>query len=232
MTQAEVASLLNAVPLFQELDEPSLFEMARLTRHRSYPPSSVLFHAGDSGHTLYVILAGRVRVEKISAAGETVHLADRGRGDHFGELSLLDGSPRMATVCTITECECLTIEREAFQRCLLGAPSVALQVMIVLARRLREAADDLEGVQALDVLGRLCKALLELAPIGPEGTAPGESAGVLLRITHQELADRVGATRESVTRAIGSLRKTGLVRTEGRTLILLKLDALRRHCAL
>ena len=153
MDQAQIASALKTVPLFQELDEPSLHAVARLTRHHAYPANSVLFHDGDSGHVLYLILSGQVRLEKVSASGETVYLAGRGQGDHFGELSLLDGGPRMATACTLTACECLTIEREAFQRCLLSAPSVALQVMVSLAQRLREAAGDLEAVQGLDVMG-------------------------------------------------------------------------------
>jgi CRP/FNR family cyclic AMP-dependent transcriptional regulator len=237
LNQTKILAALKTIPLFEELDEASLHEVVRLTRHRAYPANSVLFHDGDSGHILYIILSGQVHLEKVSAAGETVYLAGRGRGDHFGELSLLDGGPRMATACTLTACECLTVEREAFQRCLLNAPAVALQVMVSLAKRLREAAADLEAVQGLDVMGRMCKALLELLAASsgeadPEAGSADSGAGVVLQITHQELADRIGTTRESVTRALGSLRKTGLVRTNGRTLILLDLAALRRRCAL
>ena len=220
MDQTHIAAALKTVPLFQELDELGLHEVARLTRHRAYPAGSTLFHDGDSGHILYIILSGQVRLEKVSAAGETLYLAGRGQGDHFGELSLLDGGPRMATACTQTACECLTIEREAFQHCLLSAPAVALQVMVSLAKRLREAADDLEAVQGLDVMGRLCRALLEM-----------DAGGDTLQLTHQDLADRIGATRESVTRALGSLRKTGLIRTSGHALVLLDPAALRRRCA-
>ncbi len=183
MNQAEVASALKNVPLFQELDEPNLQVVARLTRHHTYPPNRALFHAGDSGHTLYVILSGRVRIEKISASGETIHLAYRGPGDHFGELSLLDDSPRMATVCTVTECECLTVERDAFRQCLLHAPAVALQVMVFLAKRLREAASDLEDVRAWTCWGGYARRCWNF----PHKAGRPASA---LQITHQELADR------------------------------------------
>ena len=122
------------------------------------------FHADDPGHMLYVIVSGQVRIEKISPSGETIHLADRGRNDHFGELALLDGKPRMASATTVSECLCLTMEREAFQQCLRSSPAMAFHIMATLAERLREAADALESAQELDVLGRLCKGLLELTP--------------------------------------------------------------------
>ena len=193
--------------------------MASLAQHRTYPPQTALFHAGDPGHMLYIILTGQVRIEKVSGSGEMVHLAYRGQGDHFGELALLNGKPRMASAVTMSECVCLTIERQAFQQCLRRDSSIASQIIATLAERLREAADALESVQGLDVLGRLCKALLELAP---EGSPK--------RITHQQLADRIGAPQESVTRALSSLRKTGLVRTSGSSLTLLDPEALRRRC--
>ena len=220
MNQAQIASALKEIPLFRGLDEPVLGKVASVLRPRIYPARTALFHAGDPGHLLYVLVSGQVRIEKISASGETVHLAYRGPGDYFGELALLDGKPRMASAVTLAECVCLTMEREAFQRCLRDAPSVASHSMATLAERLREAADALEDVQGLDVLGRLCKALLELAPDGSPK-----------RITHQQLADRIGATRESVTRALSGLRKTGLVRTDGSRLTVLDPEALRRRCA-
>ena len=152
MNQAQIVSALKNIPLFSGLDERALQEMASLTRHRAYPPQTALFHAGDPGHMLYLIVTGQVRIEKVSASGEIIHLAYRGRGDHFGELALLDGKPRMASAVTVSECVCLTIEREAFQQYLRSDSSVSFQIMATLAERLREAADALEGVQELDVL--------------------------------------------------------------------------------
>ena len=179
---------------------------------------------------LYVIVDGQVRIEKVSPAGETIHLADRGRGDHFGELALLDGKPRMASAVTVSQCLCLTMEREAFQQCLRTVPSLASHIMATLAERLREAADALESVQSLDVLGRLCKGLLELASDDDSHTL-SRPVKRSVRTTHQELADRIGATRESVTRALSGLRKTGLIETSGSRLTLLDPEALRRRCA-
>lgn len=127
----------------------------------------MLFHDGDPGHVLYVILSGQVRLEGTGANGETVYLASRGRGDHFGELSLLD----------ISRTSCRTSSGKA----------------------------------------------------DPNASGAKAQAGVALQITHQELADRIGTTRESVTRALGSLRKTGLIQTSGRTLVPLDLAALRRR---
>ena len=219
MNQTQIVSALREMPLFRGLDAAALEEMAALLRPRTYPAQTALFHAGDPGHLLYLVVAGQVRIERISAAGETIHLAYRGRTDYFGELALLDDKPRMASATTVSECVCLTMDREAFQQCLRSTPSMASHVVTTLAERLREAADDLESVQGLDVLGRLCKALLEMSPDGSPR-----------RITHQQLADRIGATRESVTRALSGLRKTGLVRTDGSSLTLLDPEALRRRC--
>ena len=227
MSQTQILSALRAVPLFRGLDEAALLEMASLARLRTYPPQTALFHADDPGHMLYVIVDGQVRIEKISPSGETIHLADRGRNDCFGELALLDGKPRMASVTTVSECLCLTMERDAFQQCLRRFPSMAFHIMATLAERLREAADALESAQELDVLGRLCKGLLELTPDDSLGSPVKRT----VRITHQELADRIGTTRESVTRALSGLRKTGLIQTSGSRLVLLDPEALRRRCA-
>ena len=228
MNQTQLLSALRAVSLFRGLDEAALQEMTSFARLRTYPPQTALFHADDPGHMLYVIVSGQVRIEKVSPLGETVHLAYRGRDDYFGELALLDGKPRMASATTVSECLCLTMEREAFQQCLRSSPAMAFHLMATLAERLREAAAALESIQSLDVLGRLCKGLLELAPDDSSDKGPVKRT---VRITHQEIADRIGTTRESVTRALSGLRKTGLIQTSGSRLTLLDPEALRRRCA-
>lgn len=220
--------LLRQVFLFQRLDDALLALLAQQVRRRRFGPGEALFHQGDPGHTLYLVLDGRVRIQKITASGDVVHLAHRGPGAHFGELALLDDKPRMADAVTATSCDLLMLGRDEFVRCVHTSPPIGLAVMAALAERLREAASDLETRHELDVMGRLAAALLDLADA--HGAAD-PSGGVRLdvRVTHQDLADQIGATRESVSRAMAGLRQVRALRTEGRTLILLNLPKLRRQ---
>src|SRR5436309_2273573 len=111
------ASSINAlrqVPIFSGLDDDSLKSLARRSRRRTFRASEALFHEGDPGHTLYVIVSGRVKIQTNTAAGEIVHLANRGAGEQFGELSLIDGKPRMADAVTSEKSDLLMLDRTEF----------------------------------------------------------------------------------------------------------------------
>ncbi|MDQ2686450.1 MAG: Crp/Fnr family transcriptional regulator [Armatimonadota bacterium] len=225
-----MGDLLRQVSFFGRLDAAMLEQIAGRARRRRFGAHEALFHEGDPGQTLYVIVSGSVAIQKTSAAGQTIHVAERGAGEHFGELALIDGRPRMADAVTVTACDLLMLDREEFVHCIETSPPIALAVMASLAERLREAADGLEERRSLDVLGRLAQTLLALAE--GQGTPP-EPSGALrleLALSRQELADRVGTTRESVSRALGRLGQLGAVRVEGRSRFFLDPAKLRRYC--
>ena len=227
--ETTLARLLRQVSFFGHLDEAMLEQIARRTRRRQFGPHEALFHEGDPGETLYVIVSGTVAIQKPSASGQTIHLAQRAGGEHFGEMALIDAKPRMADAVTVTACDLLMLDRPNFIACIESCPAIALAVMTSLAERLRAAADDVENYRSQDVLGRLAQTLLTLA----EAQGPPEPSGAHrldLTLSRQELADRIGTTRESVSRALAQLRRLKALRSEGRADLILDRAKLRR-CA-
>jgi CRP-like cAMP-binding protein len=210
------------------MDPSSLQALAIHTRRRRFPAHEALFHEGDPGYTLYVIVSGHVHIQTTTASGETVHLARRGPGEHFGELSLIDGKPRMADAVTDDPCELLMLDHAHFVRCVEQSPRLALSVMACLADRLRQAATHLETHQELDVLGRVAQTLLELAAAhGTEESAGGLRIGV--KITQQQMAEQLGTTRESVNRALSSLKSVQAIRLDGRQIVVLNRKRLHQY---
>lgn len=229
MVDASRAALLRQVPLFRTLEERLLLELAERTRRRKFAANTPVFLEGQTGSTLYMVLSGRVKIETSAASGETVHIAHRGPGEHFGELSLIDGKPRMADAITESQCELLMLEQADFIRCIEASPRIALGVMAALADRLRQDAAHLASRQQLDVLGRVSEALLELvAAHGVEEPSGGKRIAVA--VTRQQLAQQIGTTRESVSRALSSLKASEAIDLIGRQLVVLDESRLRRHC--
>lgn len=221
--------LLRQVPLFAQLDDSLLVQIATCTRRRRVRADVTLFLRGDPGQTLFIIVSGTVRIARPTAAGRTVHLAQRGPGEHFGEMALIDGKPRMADAVTASACEMLLLDREDFLHCLHQSPQIAVAVMAALAERLREAADQQESHQEQDVLGQLAEALLTEIACLPEGQRGNAR---LLRISYhrQELAEQIGTTPESVSRAISSLCDARITEKAGRnTLHIINLPKLRER---
>jgi CRP/FNR family cyclic AMP-dependent transcriptional regulator len=218
---------LRHVPMFSSLDDDSLSALARHCRRRIFRANQSIFNEGDPGHSLYVIVFGRVNIQTSTSAGEVVHIATRVPGEQFGELSLIDQKPRMADAITADESILLILERDAFMRCIKASPAIALGVMSSLADRLREAAEQLESQQGLSVSGRLAEALLELAK---EHGLPDPEGGTLIdiKLTQDSLAAQIGCKRETINRAISGLRATGAIRNRGRSIIITDAEKLRQ----
>lgn len=222
---------LRAVPLFEGLSAADLEALLARMRRRSYRPGVPLFTHGDEGDKFYVILAGTVQVQRETGAGHTVHLGLRRSGDHFGEMALLDNTERMADAVTASECDLLTLDRMGFEECLRSSRGFGQTIIARLTQRLREAADQLESRRELDVTGRLAECLLQLRETEAE-TMQGGGVRLTKPRTHQQLAEMVGATRESVTRALDDLRSIRAIRTEGRPTVIVIADEriLERRC--
>ncbi len=213
------AVALAAVPMFAQVEEEALLQLASSCRRRRIDAAEVsLFHEGDEPGSLYVILQGEIHIRTATAAGKIVHIAERGPGDHIGELSLIDGAPRMADAVTASPCELLVLRREAFLQCVEQNSKIALAVMTALAERLREAARHLAAQEEMDVPGRVARLLLEMMTDHGSPLAKGE-VKLTLRRTQQQMADQIGAARETVTRALADLKRLSIIRSEGRDII-------------
>ena len=222
-------SLLKRIPIFAGLDEEALQALAYRSRQQKLKAQHTLFLRGEPGYTLYLIISGYVNIQTDTESGKTVHLALRGPGEHFGELSLLDGEPRMADAVTAEPCELLMLDRVEFVRCIEEKPRIGINIMACLAERLREAAGQMESHQGLDVLGRISEELLELLKLhGVDHPKGGKLIDT--KVTHQALATRIGSTRETVSRALARLRSSRIIRNEGREIVVLDTKKLEQNC--
>jgi CRP/FNR family cyclic AMP-dependent transcriptional regulator len=222
-------SSLQRVGIFSGLDSQALACLARSCRRRVFPPREALFHEGESGQTLYIVLSGQVTIQKVTSGGETIHIAHCGPGEHFGEMALLDGEVRSADAVTDTRSELLILNNGDLRRCMETFPPLAENIRNSLMRRLREVNNQLVGTRTLRVIGRLSAFLLETAETqGVEDPAGGKR--IPKRITQQQIANHIGATRETVSRALSDLRKAGAVRLCEGHLVIASPKKLRRYC--
>jgi CRP/FNR family cyclic AMP-dependent transcriptional regulator len=210
---------LSACALFRGLPAGALEELARRAQVRSGPAGTLLVTQDEPGEALFIVCTGKAKVTVCGQNGREVTLALLRPGDVFGEVSLLDGSPRSANVVAAVDSQVLVVPREAFLQHLRSHPQTALNLMQVMARRLRRADEAIVGLALDDVEGRLCRTLVRLAREEGDMTTPG---GLVLRRrpTQQELANMVGSSRETVSRTFTSLIRRGLVVPRGRTLVL------------
>jgi CRP/FNR family cyclic AMP-dependent transcriptional regulator len=228
--QVSPTAILADVPLFAALTGEQLDYLARRLRRRTYKPREVIFHRDDPGEALYLVSAGSVRIYLPSTEGEEALLAVLHPGDYFGEVALLDGLPRSASAVVIENTELLLLYRDDFWQFLRECPQAVEVLLKALAALVRRDTDRLEDALFLGLPARLAKRLLELSERYGEKT----SRGIEIRtpITQGELAGLVGATRESVNRALGQLRDAGILHWEGRRYVVLKPQDLRMQVEL
>jgi CRP/FNR family transcriptional regulator len=173
----------------------------------------VIFHEGDPGDALHVVVVGRVKITRESTEGEEAIVATLGAGESFGELVLLDGAPRSATATAMEPTETVTLTRTEFQALVDGGSPFRWSLLGGVAHRIRRITDQLAEVHFLDLAGRLALTLTRLA----EETAPGATANVRLArpLTQSDLAAMVGGTRQRVNQILGEFADEGLVSLEG-----------------
>lgn len=216
---------LRRSPLFQGILPDDLERLARGMAQRRYRRNEVIFHEGDPGESLHVVVEGRVKITRESMEGDEAIVATLALGDTFGELVLLDGAVRSATATAIEPTETLTMSREAFSALVDGSDPFRWQLLGGIAHRLRRLTDQLAEVHFLDLTGRLALQLTRLA----EESAPGRLSDIALRptLTQSDLAAMVGGTRQRVNQILGDFADEGLVAHDGGRLIVRDLERLR-----
>lgn len=191
------------------------------------PRGRAIFHEGDRGDRLYVIGSGKVKLGRRSSDGRENLLSVLGPGEMFGELSLFDPGPRTATASAVSDSRLYELSHDELIRWLDKHPAVAKHLLEALARRLRRTNEALADLVFSDVPGRVAKALLDLS------TRFGETVEDGIRVAHdltqEELAQLVGASRETVNKALADFTSRGWVRREGRAVVLLDLPRLERR---
>ena len=206
--------LLKTIPLFSGVDDPQLEEIARVATSRRVSRGTVIVRAGDVTDSLYILVNGSARVLNSDEEGREVILSILGPGDFFGEMGLIDGSPRSADVVAAEVCDLLVISKSDFRKCLQENFEVAFNIMKRLVERLRDADRKIESLALMDVYGRVAKLLLEFSDI-----EDGRRV-VRRKLTKQDIAKMIGASREMVSRVMKDLEGSGYIHVDdGRIVI-------------
>src|SRR5215217_864014 len=218
----QTSDFLATVPLFTRLSADELVRFAEVTREKHYPKGSVILFEDDPGDSLFVVRDGRVKVVLVAEDGREVILGVLGVGEHFGELSLIDDQPRSAHVISMEDSTLLVLRRDDFRRRVQETPEVAWSLLIELSRRLRRADGKIGGLVLLDVPGRIAQLLLDFAD-------EGKSDRIEKPLTHQTIAQMIGASRETVSRAMREFQDQGWIGVERRTIVLRDRKELERR---
>jgi CRP/FNR family cyclic AMP-dependent transcriptional regulator len=208
-----VADSLKAVPLFAGLSQPEIATLADGAIVRTFPKNTIVVTEGERSDSLYIILSGRVKVFVSDEHGKDVVLNVEGPGEYFGELALDEG-PRSASVGTLEPCKMAVIANDVLRGFLASHPKAAVQLVRGLIGRIRHTTESLKDLALLDVYGRVAKLLLELAR---------ETDGKLVideRLTQQDIADRVSASREMVSRILKDLTTGGYIANESGKIVI------------
>jgi CRP/FNR family cyclic AMP-dependent transcriptional regulator len=210
-------SELESISLFKDLTADELKVIEDLTVSRSYPKNSVIINEGDQANAMYLVKSGKVRVYVSDSAGKEFILNTMGVGEHFGELSLLDDEHRSASVMTIEPAVFSIIYKDEFTKVLLNNPGLSLTLLRNLAGRVRQLTDNVKTLALQDVYGRIRKTLLSMAVEQENGELVIEE-----KLTQQDIANRIGSSREMVARILKDLVAGGYVENERKHFRILK----------
>jgi len=209
--------VLRTVPIFSELSDEDITSLARLASRKRYPKDTVVFFENEEGDFFFTILEGRIKLTILGDDGREVILSVLGPGDFFGEMALLDNEPRSATAIAVEESELLSLHRSDFQSVLNDNKSITSALIRVLSARLRRANHQISTLALLDVYGRVARVIVDTAR--DEGKRLKDGRIAFRRATHQEIANRIGTTRETVTRMLKDLERQGLIHIDGKEVV-------------
>jgi len=206
--------MLPDIPLFSSLTDAELQALSGKVVTRFYPRNTIILSEGDDSGSLYCILSGRVKVFLNDEEGKEIILTNQGVGDYFGEMALLDAGPRSASVMTLEDCKISLISKVDFDAFLDLHKEAARNIMRGLVKRLRALTNNVRSLALMDVYGRVARVLLELAE---------EEGGRLIvknELTQQDIANRVGASREMVSRILKELKTGGYIEMQNKRFVI------------
>jgi CRP/FNR family transcriptional regulator len=215
---------IRRVPLFATLSDSEFRSLEHIFHVRTYQKNQVVFLEEEAGNYMYIVLSGKVKVTKSTPSGKETILAIHRQGDFFGEMALLDGKTSPATVTAMEDCRIVSISAIDFHRYLMTNDKVIKQIIQVLCSRLRYVWAQIQALNYSTAEARIRGGILQLSR--KHGVSDARGIIIDLKITHQELAEMVGTSRETVTRTLARLQKKGIILMEGRRIILLSPRAL------
>ncbi len=219
---------LRRVPIFGGVDEDNLTKIANITSEKNYSKKNIVFHEGDYGDALYVIKNGRIKIAKVALDGREKTLTILKGGDFFGEMAIFDDMPRSATAESMeNDVKLLSINKTDFERLITENPSIAIRIMKDLTRRIRQVNEQVQDLAFKDVHGRVASTLYNLLRTEKDASKEQNRDQInSLKMTHQDLANMVGSSRETVTRALNRLQDEGVISISHQQISVLDLDKL------
>lgn len=210
--------LIRSVPIFSELEDTALNKIVDIGLKRKYTKNSIIFLEDEAGAILFIISSGKVKVVRTDDDGKEVILSILGQGDFFGEMALLDGLPRSATVVALDESELFIIHRREFLGLIENSPQVATSLLRELTRRLRKADEQIENLSLKDAVGRVANVIIRLA----DEVGKIKKGEVIIEDfpLQQDLANMAGTSRETISRTIHQFMRHGYVDQRGNALII------------
>lgn len=225
MDTQEIHSFTMKVPLFQGLNRREYNAICKVMIHRKYSTNEIIVHEDDDeSQTFFIILSGKVHVTVLTTEGKQTILATLQRGDFFGEMSILDGEPRSASVVAAQECELFMLYRKQLLEILEKVPKITLQMLITMSRRLRRSNKHINTLSMMSVYGRIADVILQLAK--EHGERMGDIIVIQNPPTHRVLAEMAGTSRETVSRVLSQLRKKHYISTDRKRLVVLNEEKL------
>jgi len=219
--------LLSQIPMFKRLEPDGLKELSTLLREQKIRKGDVLFRKSSEGNALYFIQEGAVKIVLPSILGDERIVTIFGEGDFFGEMALLDGLPRSADAVAVQHSRLLVLNRSDFLRFLKKNEPAMENILSTLSTRLRKTDELLEDTTFLNIPARFAKKLLEIGEAF--GRQDGESLRISVKFSQKELADMIGATRESINKELRVLRDKGLVSVTANQITIHDVQRLKRR---
>ncbi len=221
------AVLLKTVPLFSGLQDRDLSRIADLMVTKKYRKNNLIFFEDDLGQNLFIIKYGRVKISRIDEKGDEVIFAILGEGEFFGELSIIDGLTRSATVTSIDEVELLVLRRGDFLDILQKYPQIAITLLKELASRIRKSDTQIKSLSLKDARGRVATTLIRLA----EDIGYMQEGKVVIKKLplQKDLANISGTSRETISRVVKKLEQEGYFIKKGNTIIFKDFESFKRE---
>jgi CRP-like cAMP-binding protein len=226
MGQDSKQALIARIPLFASLDVASKMRISQLLRTRECRAREAVVWEGETGGSLFLIVSGYFKALTTGVGGKELVFSVMGPGEVFGELSVLDGQPRSATIVALQSGELAVLERDALLALLHSSSAVAIELLLEVCQRLRHLSRRCENLSSLAVPARLAEVLVALAD--RHGHSRGACIQIPVRLSQQELANMVGASRETINKQLKSWSEVGIIRRESGCIVISNLTALRQ----
>ena len=222
-----IRDTLTGVPIFSSLKEEYLDELLVITNRKQYKKNEVIFHEGDPGNVLFIIKSGSVKIALNDSEGKETILNILCEHDYFGEMSLIDGVFRSATVSAIEETEAIIIYREKFITLIRENTDIVLDMVTILCRRLRKTNEKVANLTFFDAYGKVAKVLLDLIEV--KGVKDSKQIVIDTPLSRQELASMSGITRMTLNRILNEFQIRGCIKLDGKKIAIIDEAILKRE---